>query len=54
MARDGIDRDAALARMKNQMTDSEYARLADLCVENGADADAAQLAARIMQAVQTK
>ena len=54
MARDGIDHDAALARMKNQMTDSEYARLADLCVENGADADAAQLAARIMQAVQTK
>ena len=52
MTRDGIDRGAALARMKNQMTDSEYARLADLCVENGADADAAQLAARIMQAAQ--
>ncbi len=34
MARDGIDRKAAEARMSNQMTDEEYASLADICFVN--------------------
>ena len=34
MARDGISRDAAEARMRNQMPDEEYARLADMCADN--------------------
>lgn len=54
VARDGIDRSAAAARIKNQMTDAEYAQLADMCVENGEGADARELAARIMRAARTK
>ncbi len=49
--RDNISRDAAEARIKNQMSDSEYARLADLCVKNDNGTDAAELAAVIVSAV---
>lgn len=37
MKRDNIDRNAAAARLKNQMSDAEYARLADRCFENDGD-----------------
>ncbi len=32
--RDGITEDEAIARMSNQLTESEYAELADICFEN--------------------
>lgn len=50
VSRDGISRDAAESRMKNQMSDGEYASLADLCVRNCSGADAARLAADIVSA----
>jgi len=34
MNRDDISKDAALERMKNQMSDAEYKELADICFEN--------------------
>ncbi len=34
MARDNISRDMATARMKNQLSNEEYRRLADVCFEN--------------------
>lgn len=52
MARDGIDKQAAEARMRNQMTDSEYAALADICADNGENADTAAIAARIIAAAE--
>lgn len=53
MARDGIDYDAASARMKNQLSNEEYACLADICVENNGKKDAAGvLADRIIMEVQ--
>lgn len=45
MARDNITHDAAAARMKNQISNEDYARLADICVENNGGADAAALLA---------
>lgn len=39
IARDGIDREAALARIKNQMTNDEYAAKADLCFINDGAAE---------------
>ncbi len=35
--RDGIDRETAMARMTNQLTNEEYAKLADVCFENNGD-----------------
>lgn len=37
MARDNISEDAARARMKNQLSNEEYRRLADICFENNGD-----------------
>ncbi len=37
--RDGISREAALARMTNQLTNEQYAELADICFENNGDAE---------------
>lgn len=37
MKRDNVSKEAALARMKNQLTNEEYRRLADLCFENNGD-----------------
>lgn len=37
MERDGITEDEALARMSNQLTESEYAELADVCFVNDGD-----------------
>lgn len=39
MERDGVDREAALLRMKRQLTDSDYRRLADVCFENNGGFD---------------
>ncbi len=38
VARDGITREMAEARIKNQMSDDEYRDLADICFENNGDA----------------
>ncbi len=46
MVRDNITYDAAVARMKNQISDGDYARLADICVENNGGADEAALLAK--------
>ena len=52
MARDGISEDAARLRMKNQMTDEEYAECADMCVRNdGVGVTAAMLAEKIVERV---
>ncbi len=37
MDRDGITEDAALARMKNQLSNERYQKLADICFENNND-----------------
>ena len=37
MKRDNITRDAALLRIKNQLTDDELIRLSDVCFENNGD-----------------
>ncbi len=37
MNRDGITKDAAVARMKNQLSNDEYKALADVCFENNGD-----------------
>ena len=37
MQRDGIEREDALSRMSNQLTDKEYAEMADVCFENNGD-----------------
>ena len=37
MQRDGISREAAAARMANQLTDEEYAFFADVCFKNDGD-----------------
>ncbi len=37
VARDGITREMAEARIKNQMSDDEYRELADICFENNGD-----------------
>ncbi len=37
VARDGITREMAEARIKNQMSDDEYRELADVCFENNGD-----------------
>lgn len=37
MERDGITEDEAIARMSNQLTEREYADLADICFENDGD-----------------
>ena len=39
MQRDGIDSEMAKARMANQMSDEEYASLADVCFNNVGDSD---------------
>ncbi len=39
MDRDGVDRDAALLRMKRQLTDSDYRKMADVCFENNGGFD---------------
>ena len=50
MARDGITYDAAVARMKNQISDEDYARLADICVANNGGAEnTALLAEKIIK-----
>lgn len=51
MARDKIDRNTAEGRMKNQMTNEEYARFADICVENNDGVGAAMLADIIIREV---
>ncbi|MDO4744436.1 MAG: dephospho-CoA kinase [Clostridia bacterium] len=37
MNRDNISKEAALSRMKNQLTNDEYTKLADVCFENNGD-----------------
>lgn len=39
MKRDGIDMAAAKARMANQLSNEEYARLADVCFKNNGNAE---------------
>lgn len=46
MSRDGIDRKTAEARMANQLTDEEYARLADVCFVNDGGAEKIKCFAR--------
>lgn len=50
MRRDGIDRGAAEARLKNQISDAQYAELADMCFENnGTEERLAELADRLIE-----
>lgn len=50
MRRDGIDRGAAEARLKNQISDAQYAELADMCFENNGTEDRlAELADRLIE-----
>lgn len=50
MKRDGIDRGAAEARLKNQLSDAQYASLADMCFENnGTEERLAELADRLIE-----
>jgi len=37
MARDGIEKEAVIARISNQMSDAEYKKKADICFENDGD-----------------
>lgn len=54
MCRDGIDRESARLRMKNQMSDSEYAAKADLVLSNdGGIERAAFLAEKIIKNLTT-
>ena len=53
MARDGISEEAAKSRMKNQMTDEEYAGCADLCVHNEGVVSAAELEEKIIERART-
>ncbi len=39
MMRDGITRDAAVARIRNQLSNDEYKALADVCFENNGEAE---------------
>lgn len=39
MSRDGISKDAAEARVFNQLSDDEYRNLADVCFENNGDVE---------------
>lgn len=50
MRRDGIDRGAAEARLKNQISDAQYAEFADMCFENnGTEERLAELADRLIE-----